>query len=362
MGPTLRARLRKPSLWAVFALVCGAYAVLPVMQWFRQAPRPPLRLLAVEFPAVLLFYFAFIWLSPIPWQRAGRRPWLQGLAALAASEGLITAIVFADDLLGRGAGRAPTPGIIYLTNLCFQGPALFLVGSLMARRELLEAERLALQARSEEAQALHLKGQIHPHALFNALNGLAELMEDDPAQAEACVRAMSDVLHRILEATRQATWPLAEERALVEQFLVMESLRFADRLQVRWDWDPSTERLWVLPMLLQPLVENALKHGIAPEEAGGALELRALRDGDELRLEVRNTGADLGSPARGPADRGPADHGVGLGNLRARLALAYGDRAGFTLSREGAWTAARIRLKLSALSEAHDDLANPGGG
>lgn len=352
MGPTLRARLRKPSLWTVFALVCGAYAVLPVMQWLRQAPRPPLRLLAVEFPAVLLFYFAFIWLSPIPWQRAGQRPWIQGLGALAASEGLITAIVFADDLLGRWAGRAPTPGIIYLTNLCFQGPALFLVGSLMARREHLEAERLALQARSEEAQALHLKGQIHPHVLFNALNGLAELMEDDPAQAEACIRSMSDFLHRILEATRQATWPLAEERALVEQFLVMESLRFGDRLRVRWDWDPAGQELWVLPMVLQPLVENALKHGIAPEEEGGDLVLRARREGGGLLLEVLNTGSGPGAPG----------HGVGLANLRARLALAYGDRAEFTLSREGAWTAARIRLKLSALSEAHDDLANPGGG
>ncbi len=352
MGPSLRARLGKPSLWGVFALVCGAYAVLPVLQWARQAPRPPLKLLAVEFPAVLLFYFAFIWLSPIPWQRAGRRPWVQGLAALAASEALTTAIVFADDLLGRWAGRAPTPGIIYVTNLCFQGPALFLVGSLMARREHLEAERLALQARTEEAQGLHLKGQIHPHVLFNALNGLAELMEDDPAQAEACLRAMSDFLHRILEATRQATWPLAEERALVEQFLVMESLRFGDRLRVRWDWDPAAGRLWVLPMLLQPLVENALKHGIAPEEAGGDLELHARREGGDLLLEVRNTGTGLGAPG----------HGVGLGTLEARLRLAYRDQAAFSLAREGAWTCARIRLKLSALSEAHDDLANPGGG
>lgn len=352
MGPTLRARLGKPSLWGVFALVCGAYAVLPVLQWARQAPRPPLRLLAVEFPAVLLFYFAFIWLSPIPWQRSGPRPLVQALAGLAASEALITAIVFADDLLGRWAGRAPTPGIIYVTNLCFQGPALFLVGSLMARREHLEAERAALQAKTEEAQGLHLKGQIHPHVLFNALNGLAELMEEDPAQAEACLRSMSDFLHRILEATRQATWPLSEERALVEQFLVMEALRLGDRLRVRWDWEPAAEQLWVLPMLLQPLVENALKHGIAPEEEGGELVLGSRREGGALVLEVLNTGTGPGS----------GGHGVGLENLRARLALAYGNRASFALAREGAWTAARIRLNLSALNEAHDDLANPGGG
>jgi two-component sensor histidine kinase len=362
---SLRARLGRPSLWAVFGLVCAAYAILPVWRWLQAAPSPPLRDLALQFPAVLLFYFAFIWLSPVPWQwmapgaeagaarRSSRlRDLPRALAALAASEALITGIVFVDDLLGRWAGRAPTPGIIYITNLCFQGPALFLVGSLVARREHLEAERLALQARTEEAQSLHLKGQIHPHVLFNALNGLAELMEDEPARAEACLRAMSDFLHRILEATRQATWPLSEERALAEQFLVMESLRLADRLKVRWDWDPSAERLWVLPMLLQPLVENALKHGIAPREEGGELTIRSRREGGELVLEVLDSGT-------GP---GAAGHGVGLANLRARLDLAYGRRASFALGREGAWTAARIRLNLSALNDAHDDLANPGGG
>jgi LytS/YehU family sensor histidine kinase len=100
------------------------------------------------------------------------------------------------------------------------------------------------------------------------------------------------------------------------------------------------------------LVENALKHGIAPREEGGELTIRSRREGGELVLEVLDSGT-------GP---GAAGHGVGLANLRARLDLAYGRRASFALGREGAWTAARIRLNLSALNDAHDDLANPGGG
>lgn len=352
-----RARLRKPGLWGVFALVSAAYAVYPVLQWFRQVPRPGLTLLAIEFPSALLFYFAFIWLSPVPWQWDGRpgrapSPSPRILQALLVAEALVTAIVLLDDHLGRWAGRSALPLDIYIANLCFQGPALFLVGNLMATREHLEEERVALRQKSEEAQGLHLKGQIHPHVLFNALNGLAELMEDDPAQAEACVRAMSDFLHRILVASEKATWPLQEERTLVEQFLVMESLRLGDRLAVRWHWEPGTESLPVLPMLLQPLVENALKHGINPAENGGELVLSSRTEGSDLLLEVRNTGT---SPGR-------KGHGVGLQNLRSRLELAYRGRASFELSREDPWTVARIRLNLFAIEEAHEQLADPGGG
>ncbi len=352
-----RARLRKPALWGVFALVSGAYAVYPLLQWLRQTPRPSLTLLAIEFPAALLFYFAFIWLSPVAWQWDGKSgpapsPGPRILQALLVAEALVTAMVLLDDRLGRWAGRGPLPLDIYIANLCFQGPALFLVGNLMATREHLEEERQALRQKSEEAQGLHLKGQIHPHVLFNALNGLAELLEDDRREAEACVQAMSDFLHRILVASEQATWPLREERILVEQFLVMESLRLGDRLAVRWDWEPGAEALPVLPMLLQPLVENALKHGINPSEEGGELVIASRLEGQSLLLEVRNTGNSPGRPG----------HGVGLQNLRTRLGLAYRRGAAFELTREDPWTAARIRLNLFSINEAHEQLADPGGG
>lgn len=325
-----------------------------MLPWIRQVPHPPLRLLAAEFPGVLLFYFAFIWLAPVPWQWDPpdlARPW-RVLRALAATEALMMAIVVVDDLLGRWAGRGATPSGVYLTNACFQGPALFLVGHLLATRETLEAERAALRQKSEEALVQHLKGQIHPHVLFNALNGLAELVEEDPVEAEACIRAMSDFLRRTLAASERPTWALSEERRLAEEFLRMESMRLGDRLRVRWAWDPATLALPVLPLLVQPLVENALKHGLRPLEAGGELEVGSRLEGRELLLEVRNTG-------RAPGRRGA---GVGLENLRARLALAYGDGAAFDLLREEPWTTARIRLNLSRLEDAHAQLADPGGG
>lgn len=324
------------------------------MLWAREIPHPKLSWLAVRFPANFLFYFAFIWLSPLPWQwdlrsGMGRPPWQRVLQAFLASEVLITLLVLLDDGLGRWVGRPPHPYDRYVANLCFQGPALFLVGSLLASRERLEWEREALRRASEEAMTQHLKGQIHPHVLFNALNGLAELMEEDLPQARTCVRATSDFLHGVLEASQRVTVPLGEERRMVADFLVMESMRLGPRLRVRWDWPRRLDTLPVLPLLLQPLVENALKHGINPIGAGGDLELLAWEEGAYLVLEVRNSGLP-------PQEGRP---GVGLRNLRERLALAYGSDATFELSRHETWTVARIRLKLSRLSRAHEPLADP---
>lgn len=348
VGSALRARLRKPGPWGIFLLVFGVYAIYPITTWVRESPRPQLSWLLVQFLSVMYYQFAFIWLSPLPWQWDGRpgmapAPRPRIFWAFLASEALVLGLSILDDVLARWAGMNLFTFENYVSHLCFHGPALFLVGNLLATRERMEWERAELRRKSEEAMAQHLKGQIHPHVLFNALNGLAELMEEDFAQARTSVRAMSDFLRGVLDASQQATCALGEERRLVADFLVMESMRLGDRLRVRWDWPHRLDALAVIPLLVQPLVENALKHGINPREVGGDLELAAWEEGPDLWLEVRNTGLP-------PQEGRP---GVGLRNLRERLALAYGADATFELTRHEIWTVARIRLKLSRLDRAH---------
>jgi LytS/YehU family sensor histidine kinase len=177
---------------------------------------------------------------------------------------------------------------------------------------------------------------MNPHILFNAFNGLAELVVRDPRAAERSIRSLAGLMRKLLDATERSAYSLDEERALVEDYLAAEALRLGARLRVDWTWDEGLGDLPFIPLLLQPLVENAIKHGIALTEGGGDLRLGASMEGARLRLEVRNTGQ-----APPPAIR----EGVGLRNLRSRLSWAYGDAAGVALRREGDWTVARMWLE-----------------
>lgn len=172
-----------------------------------------------------------------------------------------------------------------------------------------------------------LHSQIHPHVLFNSLNGLVELIEKDPVQATRQAQALARLLRKLLDASEEAMLFLQEERALVEDYLALESMRLGERLSCVWRWDPALDLHPVLPLLLQPLVENAIKHGIAPCVAGGRVEISARAEGPLLILEVLNTGAPY---------RPRGETGMGLRNLAARLELAYGGHASLTLSSLGA--------------------------
>ncbi|MFN8010942.1 MAG: histidine kinase [Holophagaceae bacterium] len=205
-----------------------------------------------------------------------------------------------------------------------------------------------MTAQVAEAQSRQLQGQLHPHVLFNALNALAEVIQEDPDKAEANVRAMSSLLRRVLNASEAATFALSEEVALVKDYLSMEAMRLESRLRVAWDWDSSLDDWRTLPLMLQPLVENAVKHGISQSRTGGDLLIRSGLETGVVVLEVRNTGVALGdSVAQGT--------GIGLKNLRRRLAMAYGDGARLRLRYEDGWTIAEIRIQMDRLSPAFSE-------
>jgi two-component system, LytTR family, sensor histidine kinase AlgZ len=179
------------------------------------------------------------------------------------------------------------------------------------------------QARlSESLQATELrllKSQLNPHFLFNALNGLRALIADDPARARNAVTQLAHTLRYTLDAGREEFVTLAQELAMVDDYLALESLRLAARLQIVREIDPQISAVRIPVMLLQTLVENAIKHGIAPLREGGTLYIRAFLADKKLQIEVENP--------RSAQTTAVAAAGLGLSNTARRLELLYSGRA-----------------------------------
>ncbi len=189
-------------------------------------------------------------------------------------------------------------------------------------REEREAELKSL-ARDAELQAL--KERLNPHFLFNALNSIGSLAAARPEEARRMCALLSDFLRTTLGLSGKAEIPLSEEIALARRYLAVERVRFGDRLGVAEDLDPAASDTLVPPLLLQPLVENAVKHGIAGRLDGGTLTLVTKRFGDRVSIVVEN-------PAGADAPRA-AGTGLGLANVARRVAASWGDSGHFSARR-----------------------------
>jgi two-component system LytT family sensor kinase len=191
-----------------------------------------------------------------------------------------------------------------------------------------ERSEAALRVRLSQAQLEALKSQLHPHFLFNTLNSVAALMHWDVAAADDMVTQLSDLLRETLRHPGTHEIPLSEEIALIERYLSIVRARFQDRLTVVYDVAPDVRTALVPHFILQPLVENALEHGIALEPGPGRVAISADRTGDQLRIAVVDDGPGLDASATNGNGNG---NGVGLANTRARLAELYGDQQGVIL-------------------------------
>jgi hypothetical protein len=183
-----------------------------------------------------------------------------------------------------------------------------------------------LEAQLARAQLDALRMQLHPHFLFNTLNAITALVRDDPSGAEDMVTRLSDLLRLALDKSDAADVPLREELEFVRKYLDIQCVRFGDRLEVNMDIDPETLDVPVPTFILQPIVENAVRHGLQAEQRQCRVRVVSKREGDMLVLEVHDTGPGLDRAASGPARRG-----IGIANTRARLEQVYGPRAQFDL-------------------------------
>jgi LytS/YehU family sensor histidine kinase len=284
---------------------------------------------------------AFAFLAPLPWIlfRRFSSPWnfiLGFVLSVLACEILSALLPVIDGWFLTQANVKFNLGKVVDLYLSFVGPAMMVVGGLVAARAKSEELRMASEFEAQVAKNRLLQSQIHPHVLFNALNGLVELIHKSPKEAESAVRHLSELLRRIMRASEQMRLPLGEERKIIADFLALESIRLTSRLRVSWEWDESLDSIEVPPLLLQPLVENAIKHGIAPSIPGGELILRAQAQDGAILLEVWNSGE--------PYREDEVGRGIGVKNLRSRLSLHFGAGASFTIGPAGQGTLARIRL------------------
>ena len=184
----------------------------------------------------------------------------------------------------------------------------------------LELESLLHQARLEA-----LRSQLHPHFLFNTLHSIAEFIHEDPKLAEQLILRLGGLLRTVLSSAAQQEVPLGEEIEFVKAYLEIEQMRLGDRLQVQWQVAPNAPAALVPSMILQPLVENAIQHGIVPLEGAGKLWISAICDDGFLSLQVRDNGPGLKETSKAQGK------GLGLSNTEARLRRLYGEQQRFEL-------------------------------
>jgi hypothetical protein len=211
-------------------------------------------------------------------------------------------------------------GVLVVSVWC----AVVLTANEVNHRRSAETEALRLALIAQTSQFHALRSQLNPHFLFNCLNSLRELIDEDRDRAKQVIDQLSALLRYTLRADRVETVSLKEELAAVEDYLTLEKVRFEERLRTRFDIDPQSVEARLPPMLLQTLAENGVKHGIARLPAGGELVVVTQALEGKLHVEVTNTGK--------LSDATEGSSAVGLDNARERLRLMYGDSASLTLA------------------------------
>ncbi|MEW6305399.1 MAG: histidine kinase [Verrucomicrobiota bacterium] len=252
-------------------------------QWFRS--------LLVQLPASVAFVMLYIYL----------RAWVGGFESWVGSQPVSFLIVYWEIV---GAVHA----IDYYRKFA-QG----------------EARAAELKRQLAQAQLQALQMQLNPHFLFNTLNSISALIHRDVEAADRMITQFGDLLRRALSAEKEPEVTLKREMAFLQDYLEIEKTRFGERLAVKLDIPVETEAAVVPNLILQPLVENAIRHGIAPHARAGVVEIRAARSNGTLVLEVLDNGAGIDMDT-------PLKESIGLSNTRARLRQLYGERHEFTLA------------------------------
>ena len=299
---------------------------------------------------------AYIWalLTPLMIRLARRFPLERGRYLRAIAVHLLASVVFATLQLGMyvfarqwllGDASAPFSPLQSFQNLLVAEfhASLLIYWSVLGlyhaydyyRRYLereqraaqLELEASQLETQLARAQLDALKMQLHPHFLFNTLNTISVLMREDVTIANRMLLRLSDLLRLALKTTNASEVTLRQELEFLRNYLEIEQTRFQDRLKVQMSIDPDALDAQVPNLILQPLVENAIRHSVAPRDKESRIEIRASRSNGHVRLQVCDDGPGINN-----VRKESASHGIGLSNTRARLDKLYGAAHSFELS------------------------------
>lgn len=345
--------MRKPMLLLAAVL---AWWTLTGLVWVGQmATQGEAAGRAPDWPALLRQQLASAWLwvpvtlwllwcvrrYPIEPGRIARALLAQA-AAVAAAIGFRAAAVL---LCNRWIGwypQLPSPGEVLvasvLNNLLMSWMIVGVAHALVyaARARARERQAMELQARLARARLDALAAQLNPHFLFNALNSIAEMVHRDPDGADRMLVDLGALLRHSLDGSGRQEIALREELAALDHYLGIEKIRLGERLRVQWTVDSALLDACVPPLLLQPLVENAIRHAVATRSTPGQIWIGARREGERLHLEVADDGGERAAPGGA---------GVGLSNARARLSELYGDAQALRIgARAGGGVRVEVRL------------------
>jgi two-component system LytT family sensor kinase len=179
-----------------------------------------------------------------------------------------------------------------------------------------------------EIELSNLKSQLNPHFIFNALNSIRALVDENPTKSKQAINQLSSILRNSLMTEKRGLTSFDEELKIVKDYLGLESIRFEERLKTEFDIDPESNQFLVPPLMIQTLVENGIKHGVSKLTEGGLIQMKTKVDQDFLKIYIRNSGQfrENGTVAK--------TGGLGLENTRQRLKLIYGNEASFRISAE----------------------------
>ena len=290
LGVALRAVLLVEAVVAVAAL----YGAATALNWLSRCALYT----GAALPATLVWLLTACACRCLlaRWPRRVQSLGLVGLGALAAMYGCALLAV---------AGFLETP-----PWLASAASGALLSGAVVAAWALRERGKTPA---ATTARLAELQSRIRPHFLFNTLNSAIALVRAEPARAEALLEDLSDLFRHALADPGEAV-TLADEIALARRYLEIEQVRFGERLRLEWALDPSTDAARLPPLLLQPLLENAVRHGVEPSPDGAQIRISTRRRGSQVVIKVTNTV---------PAGPGPQGHGVALDNVRDRLRLLH---------------------------------------
>lgn len=214
-------------------------------------------------------------------------------------------------------------GIAFYTIIFFLWSILHFIYNYFERYN----KSLKLEASVKEIELNNLKSQLNPHFIFNALNSIRALVDENPTKSKEAINQLSSILRNSLVTEKKGLTSFDEEMKLVKDYLGLESIRFEERLKTEFDVDPESKDFLVPSLMIQTLVENGIKHGISKLTEGGLVQIKTRVDGDHLKIYVRNSGTFVINGHK-------KDGGLGLENTRQRLKLIYGDDASFRILSE----------------------------
>ncbi|MEO8335449.1 MAG: histidine kinase [bacterium] len=334
MSPRLMAWVRGGALWTLLAVLSASEAVLAASLDGRPYVT---RVLVIR---TLLSWYSCALMTPALFALARRWP---ARAPNIATHGAIQAVACVVLAIVKYALESAIGSVVlgndardfrslmqygYISEVIILWGASAIIHAILSASQLRERELHAvrLSASLSSARLEAITARLQPHFLFNTLQGISTLLHRDPHGADRVLGHLSMLLRGTLQMSARPEIPLAEELALLEEFIAIAETRFGDRLTVVRSVPDEVRRARVPALVLQPLVENALDHGVARKSGASVITIAATRDGGRLRLMVSDDGAGL-SPER--------REGIGLGTTRARLDAMYGADAAMAISPRG---------------------------